>query len=73
MALKPPREAQKRTWDHRTVSVTAALCDTAPLVPAIEKLNVPFGVFARVSIVTADVPAPVTDGGSNVAVQYAGR
>ena len=56
-----------------TFRVTMVDLVNPPLVPLMDKVNVPEGVCFVVEIVTIVVPLPVSEVGINVAVVFAGK
>ena len=64
--MSPPPEVPPP--ELATASVTAAVCDTPPLVPLIVSEELPTGVVLTVVTVSVDDPDVVIELGLNVAV-----
>ena len=56
-----------------TFRLTVVDSETGPLLPIMVRLNVPEGVFLVVETVKTEFPPPVTEGGANVPVVFAGK
>ena len=56
-----------------TTTVTVAVCVSDPLVPVIESVRLPPGEFAAVATFSVALPEPVTEGGVNEPVAFAGK
>jgi hypothetical protein len=61
-----------KSEDPMTFSVTVAVCVSEPLVPVIVSVGFPIGVLLVVVIVSVELPEPLIEAGTNVAVAPVG-